>query len=176
MAASYLYIPSLSLSLWHRSVSAGRCISMGPACRSHPKEKKAVPLFPEFFVVGLHCSPPLVYSIVRLIVSLRSLSFSLSLSLSLARRTARERAAEYRGDGGRGDEEEGSSKHCVPGSAILLPSHLFPSLPSCFCGIVNRLVTAPPRLLIGEVMVGKYDGSVRDIIWLSGAIVLNSDT
>lgn len=64
----------LSLSLWHRSVSAGRCVSMGPACRSHPTEKQAVPPFPEFFVAGLHCLPPLVYSIVRLIVSLCSFS------------------------------------------------------------------------------------------------------
>lgn len=41
---------------------------------------------------------------------------------------------------------------------------------------MNRLVIAPSQLLIGEVMVGKYDGLVQDIIWLSGAIVLNSDT
>lgn len=112
----------ISLSLWlyvSLSLPPSLAVSLAPVslCRpmwidghagATPSRRRAVPLFPEFFVVVLHCSAALVYSIVRLIVSLSSLAFC---------GYAREKAERREGDESRGaEEEEEGSEHCVPRS------------------------------------------------------------
>lgn len=64
-------LPAVSLA----PVSLCRPMRIDGHAGATPSRRRAVPLFPEFFVVVLHCSAALVYSIVRLIVSLSSLAF-----------------------------------------------------------------------------------------------------
>lgn len=72
---------------------------------------------------------------------------------SLAPRTTREQAARRRET--KAERMKRRKGALCLSLTILLPSHLFPSLPSCFCGIMSRLLSAPLQLLIGEVMAGE---------------------
>lgn len=148
-----LPLPSPSVSLAPASLSRPMCID-GSGMQEPPgvRRRRAVPLFPEFFVVVLHCSAPLVYSIVRLIVRPGSPAPGRLLE------SGEPSGGRLEGGGGGGGREQ---------RALCPFAHYSPAFPSVSLSSFlflwdsrARLVIAQPRLLIGEVMVGKYDGAV----------------
>lgn len=113
-------LPPRPLSLWHRSVSADRCVSMGPACRSHPKEKKGRAPVPRIL-----CGCPPLFSAT----CIQYCQTDCKPGLSRARRIARERAERRRDTRGEGPRRRRRRRRKGAVSIVSL-AHYSPAFPS----------------------------------------------